>query len=163
MKTEEHRFVDLMMYALTAPTIVWPQDVPDKEMLERAKLERLAAVAQSKGQPLPMCTDFEAVIYLSGWSLEHPPSEHWFRLYMYVFKKCFPGKADFLDGAPEPQEYEMHDLVRLKEWIFKKQMEHIKEKQKQAKAHAKEAQPQSQQQTVTVVKQKYADLAAFCR
>lgn len=154
MKSDENKFVDTMMYALTAPMITWPQceSIYTPENVGRAKMERLAMIMMLKGQPPDRCSDFEAALYISSWTLSAPPSEHWFRLYMHLFKKCFPNQTEIFEDVREPDRWELEDLERLKVWIFKQQMQAIKDRSKQEK-------PQEPKQVV--VPRQYADLTRF--
>lgn len=131
-----------MMYVFSAPILVWPgyEDTVLSEQRGRVTLERLALSATAK--EMLECTDFEVCLYLSSASLSQPMSHTWTKLYTHVFCKAFPQHKELGEGIEKVQEYEMHELKRLKQWIYKKQMEAVKDKIKAPEAT--EAKPKMQ-------------------
>ena len=99
------------------------------DMTAKVKMYRLADAAK-KGE-LYECTDYEASLYLSCASLANPLSYTWTKLYVHVFMKCFPDRTEIQEGIQTPDEWELQDLTRLKQWIFRKQIEEMKLREKQ--------------------------------
>ncbi len=82
----ERQFVDQAMYLLTAPYLAFPpwEDVWNNENHRfRAVTERMKHHQEIFLQG--MCTEFEAMIYISSATLAFPPSHDWFEIYMYLF------------------------------------------------------------------------------
>ncbi len=129
----EKQFVDRMLYVLKAPTLCWPGYEEDitPEMQEKALKARL--FKEMSGTDLDLATDEEVCIYMSTATLANPPGHTWFKIYINCFYRTFKDHyiSAFGDTPPEPlQPYEETELTRFKEWIFKKQMEHIKSNKK---------------------------------
>lgn len=98
----------------------WEKSITE-EQKQRIQVERLKQVAQAKGSKIEMATDYECLVYLSTASLSMPLSSMWTRIYMYLFKKFYPDKSDFI---PE-HEAQLHiqdeqELRNLKRWLWKK-------------------------------------------
>lgn len=128
---------DTLVFALTAPVIGSPMwaDIITKDQMANVKIERLKAVM--KGE-YDTATDYEALLYLSTASLDTPLSTCFFHIYCHLFKKHYPDKSDFLsehdtqlDKFVEPSE-----LKRLKDWIFRKQKQHLKERENMEKTNS---------------------------
>jgi hypothetical protein len=120
------RLVDHMMYLLVGPFIGWPGW---EDLMTRHKddivLKRLAHGAEILKEE--MCTEFEAMLYLSTASLAHPISHDWYTVYMYLFRRWNPENADTIGVKVEELERnQMEDLIRLRRWIFRTQMDHLK-------------------------------------
>lgn len=123
---DEKKFVDYVKYTLKAPIIVHPMWMDlTEEMKQSARMSRLGRHPESIE-----CSDYEAMLYLSSSSLVSPLSESWFRLYVHLFVSAHPDHKDFQEGVSPPSEYELGLLKGLKQWIFKQQMQSIKEKRK---------------------------------
>lgn len=147
----EADFVDRLMYALRAPIIAWPgcEDSITEEQCTKAKLHRLAMAATAK--VLDEASDFEAMLYIMTSTLANPPSHTWYKIYTHLFCKFYPNQATemFGDRIEKPEEYELtRDLRGLKQWIFKKQMQALKEKDKKEKQ--KVAMPQEKYEQLTL-------------
>ena len=129
-------FVDQFMYLLTAPYMFYPPWDNVWELnhnKDTAKLERLVharEIFEAK-----QCTEFEAMLYISTATLAHPPSHDWFQIYMWLFNRWNPELAkeqDLLPDRPELNVNQQEDLTRLRSWIFRQQMNHMKAKRKAA-------------------------------
>jgi hypothetical protein len=126
------QFVDMFMYALTAPYITWPgyQDIYQaNDNKNKALVYRLAHLQELFARK--ECSELEAMLYMSTATLVHPPSHDWFNIYMWLFRRWATPEqaADVGDDLPEklsPSQSE--DLARLRRWIFKQQMDHIRRK-----------------------------------
>ncbi|MBI4201189.1 MAG: hypothetical protein HY531_02740 [Chloroflexi bacterium] len=130
-KREEQEFVDRVMYWLTAPYITWPgyEDIyRSNGNKDRALVQRLACHEEIHREKA--CTEFEAMLYISTATLVAPPSHAWYTIYMYLFNRCMPEQAEAngLDGIKKLNGSDAEDLMRLRQWIYKKQVLHLKEK-----------------------------------
>lgn len=130
---EEKKFVDTMMYMMTAPTIVMPgyEDTITSEMRNKAQLYRMAGQQNiEKG----MSSDYDALLYLMTTSYLQPFTHSWKKIYQYLWLKYHdinfveqdPEKQKWIKRDAELDESELHSLHKLQKWIFKRQMEHIK-------------------------------------
>lgn len=92
------------------------EDVVTEEMRNRVQLERFA-------NPLAKtATDYEAMIYLHTASLATPLSRELQEVYSFLFSKYCEKKAKEIGVYKERlDELEQHELLRLKNWIYKKQ------------------------------------------
>ena len=134
--TDADQFVDQFMYLLTAPYMFyppWDDFWTYQDRKNDALMQRLA-----HGQEIwdtKECTEYEAMIYISSATLVHPPSHDWFQIYMWLFNRWNPELAKEQDLQPDRPELNVNqreDLARLRQWIFTRQMEHMKAKRKAA-------------------------------
>ena len=140
------------MWALAAPTIVWPGgwgDTIDQKMKQRGTLERLkkVMVETRAGEFTEMATDYDVCMYMMTFSLTSPLGRDEYRIYMHVFKNCFgdkvpPGFFEPYNGKLELQQ--QYELRGLKRWLFKKQMEDLKAKMKVLDAEEKKREERKQ-------------------
>ena len=78
-----------------------------------------------------MCTEYEAMLYISSATLVAPPSHDWHEIHMWLFKRWIHEKAKSIDiDMREPNINQQEDLARLWQWIFKRQRTRLKEKAK---------------------------------
>lgn len=131
-RKEQKKFVDTFMYCLTAPFIVWPfmEDTWTEQMRAKAKVLRLAYAGKNNGFS-DECTDFEAMLYISSASLANPPSHEWTKIYVHLFMQFYPERKEIQEGIERANEWELRDLTRLKQWIFRKQAEALREKKQE--------------------------------
>jgi len=133
-KREKKKFIDTMMYGLSAPMVFsaggWGEDFP-KNQIERANILRLAMC--SKCIEEQMCTKFDAMAYLNTASMEAPFDHEWYRIYMHTFREALPKEYKLLTEDPnidakdsDLYENEIESLDRLRRWIFKKQVNNLK-------------------------------------
>jgi len=127
---EEGKFVDQMMYLLTAPYMFYPPWDSVWEASgnkEEAKLLRLGQAKEILEKE--MCTEFEAMLYISSATLSHPMSHDWYVVYGWLFKRCKP-EHDIFDEHEIPEQLnkypQQEDLDRLRRWIYRSQMNHLK-------------------------------------
>lgn len=127
---EDQAFVDNMMYLLTAPHIVSPGNEATYNANDNKNTALLHRMAKHKEIfENEECSEFEAMLYISTVTLEHPVSHDWYEIYMYLFRRWSPEKAaeieiegpDTLSKCPQQE-----DLSRLRKWIFKNQMNRLK-------------------------------------
>ncbi len=130
----ERDLVETIMYCLTAPYMHMPpwEDIwTVNDNKTTATVQRFAHAREISDAA--MCTEFEAMIYISTATLESPPSYHWTQVYLYLFRRHFGAeKADEMElGAPWELDLTEQDLrAGLRRWIFNKQVAHMKAKQK---------------------------------
>jgi len=88
----------------------------------------------SKDNDDEMCTDVEAIAYLSSASLSIPFSNQWYRIYMYLFHKEFksllPQLDDEFKSTKKLSETENNELLKLKRWIYTEQLKEFKKRNK---------------------------------
>lgn len=137
-RKEERDFVDQVMYWLRAPYITWPgyEDIYQANDNKNKALVRRLAHHQEIHRD-KMCTEWEAMLYISTATLGAPPSHSWYRIYMYLFNKEMP-EAAVANGLADVQELEgneREDLMHLRRWIYKVQLLHLKQ-EKEAEAPA---------------------------
>jgi len=128
-----------LWHCLTAPIVVPPQYVNDEigeDIKTRITIERFINILNPENF-LEEGTDTEAMLYISKISFMHPLGDDWYRIYMYLSRKFFEKLKieipDFLndDRFKDLEDgFQKHYLKHLKEWIYKKQKEHIKKKSK---------------------------------
>lgn len=126
---EENLFVDQMMYLLTAPHVGYKDDWMDlfKTRAQDITLERFKHHREifEKEQ----CTELEAMLYLSTASMEAPMHHDWVDIYMWLFHRWSPEAADANDiPLKELDPNQMEQLSRMRHWIYRTQMNHIKAK-----------------------------------
>ena len=128
------QFVDQFMYLLTAPYMFYPPwgDIwTYQDRKNDALMHRLA-----RGQEIwdtKECTEYEAMIYLSSASLAAPMSRDWGQVYFYLFTRAMPEQAMAIGNeVTELDRSQQVDLTRLRQWIFTRQMEHMKAKRNAA-------------------------------
>ena len=126
--------VETVMYCLTVPYMYYPpwEDIwTVNDNKTTATIQRFAHAGEISETEI--CTEFQAMLYISTATLESPPSYHWTQVYMYLFRRHFGGeKADEMElGAPAELDLTEQDLLAgLRRWIFSKQVARMKAKQK---------------------------------
>ena len=125
---DEERFVEQAMYCLTAPTIGWPGwEELLRQHREDITLQRLAH--QREVFQTQQCTEFEAMLYLSTASLVAPVGHDWVQIYGYLFWRWNPEQGKEIWGqAPQLDPNQQEHLVRLRRWIYRQQLLHVKGK-----------------------------------
>ena len=130
------QFVDQFMYLLTAPYMFYPpwDDIwSNQDRKNDAVMHRLAhgrEIFETR-----MCTEYEAMLYISTATLAHPPGHDWFIIYAWLFRRWRPDQAAEIFDSHEGEELNVNqqeDLARLRRWIFNQQMAHLKAKRKAA-------------------------------
>ena len=129
---EKRVFVDQMMYLLTGALMAWPQW---EDLVLKYKnditLQRFAHAREIFEQE--MCTELEAVLYLSTASMEKPMGHDWFAIYMWLFNRWKPEAAEKMDiGVELLDRNQIDDMNRLRSWIFRTQMNRIKANSREA-------------------------------
>ena len=135
---EGEEFAQLFVHILRAPIVGMPgwvdtlQDQWDKVLIQR--------LAHHQDFVDGMCTEYEAMLYISTATLVAPPSHNWFNIYMWLFNRYMPeaAKANDLVGPAELEGSEAEDLERLRCWIFKSQALHLKRKEQPEAEESKE-------------------------
>ncbi len=128
------------------PLIVFPGGWGDSlpEWLKTAiTLERLVENMKAlKGEEMTG-TDAEACAYLNTASLTQPMDHDWAQIYLYIAGKVYEKWRTKESGVKMPEDirveslndYQMGELKRLKEWIYKKRtdvrLEHARDYRRQ--------------------------------
>ena len=112
-------------YSVCTPIIVTPgtEDDVDDTMKEKYKLEAMIHIKEIfEKEEVP---DYHALIWLSFASLSTDPSSIFAKIQLQLTKKFFADKADFITEE-KLESYEEKELLKLKKWIFKKQIESLR-------------------------------------
>ncbi len=142
------------------PLIVFPGGWGDSlpEWLKTAiTLERLVENMKALEGEEMTGTDAEACAYLNTVSLTQPMDHNWGQIYLYIAGKVYEKWRTKESGVKMPEDirveslndYQIGELKRLKEWIYKKRidvrLEHARDYRRQKReeeaARGKEEQP----------------------
>ena len=127
-KSKEYTLATL--YSVSSPIIVTPGDESDvtPNMKEKYKFEALLHIKEifEKEQ----ASDYHILFWLSFASLDTAPSTLFSKIQLQLTKKFFSEKCDFLKEE-KLEQYEQRELEKLGHWIFKKQIENLKQKNKE--------------------------------
>ena len=138
LKKEGEEFAQLFVHILFAPIVGMPDWVETlRDQKDKVLIERLSHYQDFEEG---MCTEYEAMLYISTATLVSPPSHNWFNIYMWLFNQHMPEapKANDLIGPAELQGSEAEDLRQLRQWIFKSQALHLKRKEQPEAQESKE-------------------------
>ena len=87
-------FVDQAMYLITAPYLFYP---PWEDIWSaggnRIRAQTLRFAHAKKIFETEECTEFEAMLYISTATLEHPISHDWYCIYTWLFWRWGPEQA----------------------------------------------------------------------
>lgn len=98
---------------------MWKDSITE-EQKQIIQIERLKQITKSNGEKIEKATDYEAMVYISTVSLAFPLNDMWTKIYMYLFKKFYPDKSEFIkDHEAEIDEYTKSHLTDLKRWLYK--------------------------------------------
>jgi len=125
-KTRYGKFELGVVYQVAPPIIVTHGCEKDVtyEMKDRYKLEGLLHIKEIfEKEEAP---DYHALVWLSFASLYVAPSQIFGKIQIYLTNLCFPKETKNMKIEPLEEKYEQRELIKLKQWIFKKQIEHIK-------------------------------------
>ena len=135
---EGQAFVDQMMYMIVGPLIGYP-GWEDELRNHKTEITVQRMVHHEEVFRDQVCTEFEAMLYLSTASLAQPISHDWGQVYFWLFSRWKPEIAkaqDLLPDRPELNVNQKDDLVGLRRWMFKQQMAHLRAKGRVARAVA---------------------------
>lgn len=127
------QLVDQIMYSLTAPFIGYPGWGDDPSFWEphkaRITVDRLAHHLEIHSHKV--AGEYETMLYLSSASLAAPMSSDWGQVYFYLFTRCLPEQAKVIGNeVTELDPGQREDLAQLRRWLYKQQMEHLKQRLK---------------------------------
>ena len=133
--------IEELVCALTDPLIVWPgpwMDTIPEERRKELPLHRLIHLMRCRQGKANWdeATDLEALLYMYPLTLEHPISEQWTRIYLYLGTRVMGPK--FPDDIKQESlsDYDMGELRDLKRWIYRKRVEARKARARGAKPAA---------------------------
>jgi len=134
----DREFVDQMMYLMMAPMILYPGwDESFKDRWTQVLLHRLGHHQEIFAEE--MCTEYEAMLYVSSATLVAPPEHDWVQVYLWLFQRWKPEVAEANDLKPDRAELNAQQeekLVGLRRWVFRQQMERLRQKAKGEQAPA---------------------------
>jgi len=121
------------MYWLTAPYLTWPQQESIYQVNDNRNKAVVRRLAHHKDiWENKQCTEFEAMIYISTSTFEHPPSHHLANVYFWLFRREMPDQAEAalgdFSGTRDLDPTEKDMLADVRRWIFKQQLHHMKAK-----------------------------------
>jgi len=126
-KSQDKKFTLELLYSVSPPIIVTPgteNDVTD-DMKEKYKLEAIINIKEifEKEQ----APDYHILLWLSFASLTTASSVIFGKIQLQLTKKFFSEKYDFVKEE-KLEIHEQRELEKLGHWIFKKQIENLKQK-----------------------------------
>ena len=126
---DQKEFVDTIMYGIKAPLIVTPSyansDSVPKTQRDEHRLHCIAEAVECVN--LQQATDYDAMLYYSYISLEHPIGTDGHDEYGFLFQKYHPEQAkQVFSKVIELTAIQRLNIVNLKKWIYKKQIEGMK-------------------------------------
>lgn len=128
--SKDDQFMLDMMDMLSAPIITyapqwWAGGVPMK-LAPKIQMDRMMYALMKKKE----ATDSEVVGYLNTAASEFPLNHDWYEIYMDCFTKVFPEMGAEVDPEHRPlSDYrKTHLLQPLKDWLYKKRREIMKER-----------------------------------
>lgn len=128
--SKEDQFMLETMDMISSPVITyapqwWDCGVPIK-IGSAIKMDKMMYALMKKKE----ATDSEVVGYLNTAAAEFPLSSDWYEIYVDCFTKVFPELGKEIDPEHKPlSDYRRtHLLQPLKDWIYKKRREIMKER-----------------------------------
>lgn len=125
-KSQNKKFTLELLYSVSPPIIVTPgaeNDVTD-DMKEKYKLEALLHIKETFEKE--QAPNYHVLLWLSFASLSTLPSTIFTKIQLQLTKKFFSEKCDFVKEE-ELEIHEQRELTKLGRWIFKKQIEDLKQ------------------------------------
>ena len=127
--------IDALVGALTDPIVVfdpgWADVLPDW-LKGEIKMQRLAQLM--KGEE-GIATD--ALAYVSNASLSQPIASDWIEIYQYLLTRVIGEKVPEEMRLERLDDYRMHLLNELKEWLWRKRVKAREERCRAERARAK--------------------------
>jgi hypothetical protein len=134
-RKDADQFVEQLMYSLTAPYIGYPGWGDDPSFWEphKAKVTMERMLHHQEIHRDKMASEYETALYLSSATLAHPMSHDWAQMYFYLFTTAMPEQAKVIGNeVTELDPGQREELARLRRWIFRQQMAHLRAKRKAA-------------------------------
>lgn len=133
-KREQKKFVDTIMYGLTAPIVFgsrqWASSFP-QDLIEKARMMRILKAAECMDQQ--MCTYLDCVAFFYPPSMDAPLRHEYVKMYMYVYKHGMPDKWKLLiemdpdmERMTDLHENEHEELRIIRKRIFNRQISQVK-------------------------------------
>lgn len=141
-----------LLYLITGPLIGFPGWVEDLLPQHKDEITLQRFLHHREIFEREEATDLEAMLYISTATLAAPPGHDWFEIYMWLFSRWKPDVAqeqDLKPSRPDLYPHQQEELIRLKRWLYRKQMEHLKAKLRtEGEARPEERPAQPAQETV---------------
>jgi hypothetical protein len=148
----EERMLDVL-HVFTRPIIVWPgyQDMAiPPDIRSRITTERLRYAMVDERS----ATEEEAMWYISTASLINPLGYHWTNIFMYLTRRFLKKEGrelpDFLRNNIVLDDFEERQLKEIRDWIYRKSVEAVKESQKRKQNKNETCKEQYNQQLLAV-------------
>jgi len=133
MKREVDGFVFDLMDVITSPLITystsWADCIPESLKIDVCMAKMISALKKEYTASIP-----EVVAYMMTRTLEAPMQREWVNIYCYcttIYAKEWMKKKLPKDVAVnEIDEYEQSLLKRLRDWIYEKRRQYVKDKLK---------------------------------
>jgi len=118
----------------------WTDMIPDW-LKQRITLDRLVMNMKALRGETPTGTDSEALAYMIPVSFEFPLDRDWQEIYLYLATKVMSA-----EGKEVPEDIrhdnlrddQIADLKRLKDWIYRKRVDHRQERERAERRQKKE-------------------------
>lgn len=131
-----------IVYCLTFPMVghpMWATAIPE-DFRQQMPIIRMVQLMKEPDTFQEQATNEEAMAYIMTASLAFPLNSDWTDIYMYLTRKYLltwkktklEDLPDFLQKEITLDDYRTSMLRRLKGWIRKKQIQHIKTREKEA-------------------------------
>lgn len=126
-KSEAKNLALRTLYLISAPIIAVPgyEDNVTDDMKQKYQFEaklNIKEIFEKEEAP-----DYHALLQLSQSSLSITPSRTFTKIQLQLGKKFFAEKCNFVKEE-KLELNEERELLKLKKWIFKKQIEHLKKR-----------------------------------
>ena len=128
----------------TDPIVVYPgawmDTIPDW-LKQRITLNRLVMNMKALKGETPTGTDSEALAYMMPVTFEFPLDRDWTEIYLYLATKVMSAEGK---NVPEDirhdslRDDQVADLRRLKDWIYRKRVDHRLERERAEQRQQKE-------------------------
>ena len=143
-RAEEQAISDIVG-ALFDPIIVfpggWGETIPDW-MKQNVTFERLLENMKTHIGEKPTGGDLEACMYLYTVSLSRPMGDQWSRIYLYLatqaMRRWQKAEVPANIAVDSISDYDLKALAGLKDFIYRKRLEHRKEKESGERREARE-------------------------
>lgn len=128
----------------TDPIIVYPggwmNDIPEW-LKQRITLDRLVMNMKALKGEQPTGTDSEALAYMMPATMEFPLQRDWQEIYLYLATKVMSAEGKQIPDdirVDTLRQDQVEDLQRLKDWIYRKRVDHRLERDRAERRQRRE-------------------------